>query len=1235
MERFDYTAAGRLAIWDSAPDTPHALVQRIEHLLRPHAGASIEADADDLYFSDDEAVVALTSVLDKLVARGCPTLIDLDFEERLIQSAPALTTDNLTKRTSGRLVGPGFEASTVAGPDLLDAAARLLNRVASPADAVQIAQHPLPHHLRALASPEEDLLAQAIGRVFSPAAQARLQRQPLLSDLAGSEREELAGNRVDLALDVGSARWVFEVDGEQHRGAGAQAHDDERDRTLEEAGWRVFRVPAGVVRNGAAEWLRHAVLASATPEERAFLDDLATGALPPRSDSPAEALAYTTIVRPHVVHRALRGLVQLIGLDLLPVRTGSPVRILAIEEDVPALAEAFRQLLRLWRHLHVIAPETPALPTIHLDVLGNETAAAIPPTEGLSVRRVEEPEGTYDLALSHAFTLQTYQEGARERAASAQAQRRVRLRSSRSYRDRRTLPWSPRLRYDLEDLEQALRTQATDAPRPLPRQKYEALRFFLQQVFRKNDFWDGQARVIARLLQNRPAVVLLPTGGGKSLTYQFSGLLLPGVTLVVDPLVALMADQVENLRHLAIDQAGAISSLQDAATKGGTLERMERGELAFVFVAPERLQMPDFRSRLRALTAKIPVSLGVIDEAHCVSEWGHDFRPSYLHMGRNLQKYAAPDGAEPPTLVGLTGTASFAVLTDIQVELDVRDEEAVILPTSFDRKELTFHVRSVPSSEKDAALRTLREELPRIFRSNPQRFFEPRGDRTNCGIVFCPHVNGSLGVVKVAGDVGHGNYYAGSKPKRDGWRERSNDEWQQHKMQVQHDFKHDRIQELVATHSFGMGIDKPNVRYTIHYTIPHSVEAYYQEAGRAGRDGRERSAHCFILYSDDNMAVARAILEEPDHKEASRLLEQVSWPDRGDLLHQLWFLFNSYRDRGEEKQATLEFWRQELAPEVENLPVGAVNTVEIPFGRHPGRDLKEKALFRLVLLGLVEDYAVNWRLRRFEARVRRATPSDIRAAFGAYLRQYKFEAFAEQRTRDLPLDSLDEALEVALERMIDFVYDEIVAKRKQALTTMAELCRSFSSDEAFREAVLAYLQESEFTPILKKWIQRSFNEIGLDGIREVLDGVASLEEAKRLVGTTRRMLDEAPNHVALRLLSAAARLRSAVESDESGLQEAIAALRATSGDPTLTDAAPVVLTLVEEAERHRPALATPILRTALRTAGTPHLARAYLENRRAWPADPVAREGLGHLLAAGAASSLRQLQFHRGLSSSP
>jgi len=214
--------------------------------------------------------------------------------------------------------------------------------------------------------------------------------------------------------------------------------------------------------------------------------------------------------------------------------------------------------------------------------------------------------------------------------------------------------------------------------------------------------------------------------------------------------------------------------------------------------------------------------------------------------------------------------------------------------------------------------------------------------------------------------------------------------------------------------------------------------------------------------------------------------------------------------------------------------------------------------------------------------------------------------------------------------MIDFVYDEIVAKRKQALRTMAELCRNFTSDENFREAILAYLQDSEFTPILKRWVNRPFEQIGLDVIDGVLVQIETLEEAKRLVGTARRMLDEDPDNIALRFVSSCARLRSSAEGDESVRQEYTVLLRQL-GRNLQEEYIEVMLRLLDEVKAQRKGLCDDVLGRTLHLAGNGPFVRCYLQRQGCWPESPEHHAAMIQLLAADDLRRLNGLRFYDGL----
>ena len=1187
MDSWRYTASARLGLWDSLPGNREGFIQSLDQLLESNAHGVIEADS--IIPTNDPALASVTAVCDKIVTRGNPTLIDLDFERALLDTSE-LNFLRAKEITEGPAVGmrlpsqPAFSTN-----DLIQAAEELLCRPYRSCRAGFADSPVLPPELRELSSPEEDRFLEQFIAAFSDRIRERIHRQVQIGDLVEEAADDIAQGRVDFVFQLGQLNWVFEIDGDQHMEPGQKALDERRDALLKSCGWRVHRVSAHDVRSDLGEWFDQLKTIADKHEPPVFAEAVRNPIQDAAAKSQIHSAAFTCILVPLAVHRCLRGLLQLYRHGVLDSERQQ--RILVLEEDIPATAEAFRMLHAIWSRIRTLAPSMPSAPRVQLEVLGDELVPGIPDVPDIDLRIVADPDGAYDVVLSHSFLLAEGYVGVSEKAVLPDYPANVRIRRAIGFRAERGLQWCEPLNYELADVERTILTQNSESPQPMPSDKHDALCFFLRLVFRKRDYWDGQLQVISRLLQGKHSIVLLPTGGGKSLTYQLSGLMLPGMTIIIDPLISLMNDQTENLRATGIDLAGSISSQLDSAARNAIMRNMGSGRLAFIFVSPERLQIQEFRNQLQLIVSEFPVSLAVIDEAHCVSEWGHDFRPSYLHMPRNLQHFCSDRNGGTPTLVGLTGTASFAVLTDMQIEMDITDEEAIILPRSFDRPELRFDVRRVPMRGKPTELKSLKRQLPRTLRSNTQRFYGIQGDSTNSGIVFCPHVNGPLGVASVAEDLGHSDYFAGKKPGL------FVGDWGAHKAQVQKDFKRNRIQELVATKSFGMGIDKPNIRYTCHYTVPQSVEAFYQEAGRAGRNGTHGYALCTILYSDDNWTSALEILNEPDHQQALRKLNGINRKDRGDLLVQLWLLFNSYKGREEDKQRTVDFLLKQLGGTIGDMSPGATNTTEIGFNR---REDDERAIYRLMLLGIVKDYTINWNKKHFEITVQRITPDEVRKNLRKYLLNYKFDDFVDRMVKGIPTDRLSNALKAAINVLIDFIYDEIVVKRKQALRTMGELCRSFTSDEDFREKILAYLQESEFSDELRKWVNREFDEIGVESIHDLLQKVTTLEEVKRLVGATRRILDEDPQNVALRYLSMCARAQSAAESDASVIQEADAlAVQIEVSRENIRNPDSLFISMLEDIDARGSALLEKISDITLRRAGTASLARRVLRSKLA------------------------------------
>ena len=336
-------------------------------------------------------------------------------------------------------------------------------------------------------------------------------------------------------------------------------------------------------------------------------------------------------------------------------------------------------------------------------------------------------------------------------------------------------------------------------------------------------FRPGQKTVVDALLAGRDALAIMPTGAGKSVCYQIPALLLPGITLVISPLVSLMRDQVTSLVQMGIPAAYLNSSLTFRQYLLA-LDRAREGRYKIIYVAPERLNTEGFQAFVRSAE----ISLVAVDEAHCISQWGQDFRPAYLNIPAFVESLP-----RRPVLGAFTATATQTVREDILRLLRLRDPAGVT--TGFDRENLYFEVRQ-PISK--------REDLLALVRSRPEE----------SGIVYCntrKHVEEVCGLLQEAG-ISATRYHAGLEAAE--------------RQQNQEAFLYDRVQVMVATNAFGMGIDKSDVRFVIHYNMPKDLESYYQEAGRAGRDGAPAS--CILLYSGRDVRTAHFLIEHGEPNEA-------------------------------------------------------------------------------------------------------------------------------------------------------------------------------------------------------------------------------------------------------------------------------------------------------------------------------------------------------------------------------
>lgn len=1039
--------------------------QTMKRLARFRQGFSLEVDG----FADEEAVFA-GAVLSKIAQRGAPAPCSVALEQYLLQQGQACGLWRWQEIDRSGVIGFVIQP-TIANlktllracffPELLlDEAtiSALLNRYAQ------------------LCTPAErqfwDLFVQACGDLRALALYLIPQRLLLtMARLTRAEQKISHDMRVDFAVELPTEtdwlRLVVEIDDASHARYGA--YDQYRDQYLSANGWRIWRLRtvdsaswaaracelAYALRNAIGEpTLQAAAQLSHLPAEqrRALLE---TVLLPI-----AEAQLLTTTAR----WLAARGECNLY------IHCPDPLNLQPVVDSLHAHIDNLRQLYGLRDFGQPTLVKSPNEANLLYAPLPSEWGWRAPELPNRTIVAARVVSSEYEDAL---------QQRALPRPIDAQSD---------------------------------------------PARQIASLEFFLQQLFRKRTFREGQTAIILRALRRLPVVGLLPTAAGKSLCYQLASLLQPGFSIVIQPLRSLMWDQQDNLeslgihRNTAIMSAGEVLPDEEIRLKEEGYRAIRWGLRFFVFISPERFQIPEFREEVRAFVANQPVPYCVVDEAHCVSEWGHDFRPAYLNLGRAVPQLCNHQG-HTPVFIALTGTASQNVLTDVLRELYIHDIDAIVSPESFNRPELHYEVIQVRNEDRIPALVN---QLVNLIGYRPGQPLKSLPS----GLIFTYFVSGADGVEQLANEIRSRiplgdalQIYSGGRPRSFSGNER---DWDQFKIELQRAFKEDRVPILVCTHSFGMGIDKPNIRFTIHAMLPRSLEEFYQQAGRAGRDGQP--SRCLLLFADDQPQLTDELLDpvRVSIEEAAQRTQSVRRDQQGDALRNLWFLRNNFQGKERDKTIVRHVWS--LIDQKLPAASGDRMRIEVDFtALPPGLDevydsqgMVEKAIYRLMVCGAVEDYEKDYRANQFIVIAERLPVVTLRQRFLDYLCRYVTEGEA-QRYLPTPASNDYNALVLAYaDRVIDFVYDRIESRRRRALYEMLQAARDAIrlGKEQFREQLNSYLAESKYT----EPVQALSKRVEPNEWFALIDSIGGVDDLIKLLGACRRQLEESPEHPGLLML---------------------------------------------------------------------------------------------------------------------
>lgn len=821
------------------------------------------------------------------------------------------------------------------------------------------------------------------------------------------DKSEFTDQRTDFSIDFpyengnNYGGLVIEVDGSQHKQTEQIFLDRARDRALLESGWKIVRIMtselktkklAGVSNKMLNEYLNNDYIFNCHQNYIQPIWNTSIG---------MEILQLTLI--PFGIARIQRTFIEYLTHHQSLIKADIPLKIAIVERDIPCGIAAFDDLKILADTLIQMQNTDIHFPEVEVEIFSTQKFI----NSKYQVKKVKNIEdfdlnNEYDLLIDVALL----DKNVIKPLTSSNSREQIYIRSVHYPAKKRKIITGEHIKYKSFGIYSNLTASWNIQDNSVKL----GLDYLLKSIFRKKAFRPGQLPILHNALQCKSVIGLLPTGGGKSLTYQLSALLQPGVCIIIDPIKSLMKDQVRGLNNNLIDSCTFINSSLESKEKRRLMKLFSEGEVQFLFISPERLQMEEFRTLLEKMNSNgLYFSSCVIDEAHCVSEWGHDFRTAYLKLGENASVFCKTKNQKQLPLFALTATASFDVLTDIQRELSGKDEnnrlaeDAIIRSEYTKRDELQYTIleATIPIS-KYSNEQKLKQELAQkkveivkdLLKSVPQRIKETQESPDSmfsldemennaeivrlrheniiiknydaetfynnyAALIFCPHTKGPFGVTDKWKTIEEGKsvtlngfydtisklpgisagYFVGTGEKNDDATDESSKNVQEESFDNQDKYLNNTHNLMVATKAFGMGIDKENIRYSIHINYPGSIESYVQEAGRAGRD--RKIAFSYILFNDQefNFGTGKSSYDNDFdinyyfHKNSFKgiqkeleilkeLLTNIDFPNRTFEIENL--LINSL-----EENIQVNFWEKDyhkrLYFNLDNNPLGYID----------------------------------------------------------------------------------------------------------------------------------------------------------------------------------------------------------------------------------------------------------------------------------------------------------------------